>query len=102
MLVSWYVSMEQVPSLIQVQRTNTCLLSQQVWDIHAQQVKAILKGHRQAVYGLDYSRDGQIIVSGSGDQTVRIWETRDMTGSPCRVCECHVYGGVITAFVCSS
>lgn len=34
----------------------------------------ILKGHEQDIYSLDFSRDGRIIVSGSGDQTARIWD----------------------------
>jgi glucose repression regulatory protein TUP1 len=34
----------------------------------------ILKGHEQDIYSLDFSRDGKIIVSGSGDQTARIWD----------------------------
>jgi hypothetical protein len=33
-----------------------------------------LKGHEQDVYSLDYSRDGKILASGSGDHTAKIWE----------------------------
>lgn len=33
-----------------------------------------LKGHEQDIYSLDFSRDGKTIVSGSGDQTARIWD----------------------------
>jgi len=40
----------------------------------------ILKGHEQDIYSLDFSRDGRIIVSGSGDQTARVW---DMETSKC-------------------
>jgi glucose repression regulatory protein TUP1 len=35
----------------------------------------VLKGHEQDIYSLDFSRDGRIIVSGSGDQTARVWDT---------------------------
>ena len=30
-------------------------------------------GHEQDIYSLDFSRDGELIVSGSGDKTARIW-----------------------------
>jgi glucose repression regulatory protein TUP1 len=42
-----------------------------------------LKGHEQDVYSLDFSRDGTIIVSGSGDQTARVWDME--TGKPLHV-----------------
>lgn len=30
-------------------------------------------GHEQDIYSLDFSRDGRILASGSGDTTTRIW-----------------------------
>lgn len=39
-----------------------------------------MKGHEQDIYSLDFSRDGRIIVSGSGDQTARVW---DMESGKC-------------------
>lgn len=33
-----------------------------------------MRGHEQDIYSLDFSRDGAIIVSGSGDQTARVWD----------------------------
>ena len=36
-------------------------------------------GHQQEVYTLDFSLDGRLIVSGSGDKTVRIWDMIDGT-----------------------
>ena len=33
-----------------------------------------LEGHQSRIYSLDYSRDGQFIVSGSEDGTARIWD----------------------------
>ena len=31
-------------------------------------------GHQQEIYSLDFSLDGRLIVSGSGDKTARIWD----------------------------
>ena len=35
---------------------------------------AILKGHMRSVYSVSFSPDGKRIVSGSGDETIRIWD----------------------------
>ena len=36
-------------------------------------------GHRQEIYSLDFSLDGRLLVSGSGDKTVRIWYMYDVS-----------------------
>lgn len=36
-------------------------------------------GHQQEIYSLDFSTDGRLIVSGSGDKTARIWDMVDGT-----------------------
>lgn len=33
-----------------------------------------MSGHEQDIYSLEFSRDGRILVSGSGDRTARIWD----------------------------
>ena len=36
-----------------------------------------MDGHQQEVYSLDFSRDGRLIISGSVDNTIRIWDLYD-------------------------
>ena len=36
---------------------------------------AILRGHSRPVYGLDFSLDERLLLSASGDGTVRLWST---------------------------
>jgi glucose repression regulatory protein TUP1 len=45
----------------------------QIWDIQAGTICRVFEGHQQEIYSLDFSQDGQLIVSGSGDKTARIW-----------------------------
>lgn len=37
----------------------------------------VFEGHQQEIYSLDFSKDGRLIVSGSGDRTTRIWSMLD-------------------------
>ena len=46
----------------------------QIWDIAKGRVQQVFDGHQQTVYSLDFSRDGRLIISGSGDNTIRIWD----------------------------
>lgn len=34
----------------------------------------MLPGHEQDIYSLDFSKDGRLIASGSGDRSARIWD----------------------------
>ena len=38
------------------------------------EVKALLKGHKNVILGLAFSPNGNRLISGSGDKTVRIWD----------------------------
>lgn len=39
-------------------------------------------GHQQEIYSLEFSRDGRLIVSGSGDKTARVWDITAAEGGP--------------------
>ena len=56
--------------------------NKQIWDIAKKRIRHIFDGHQQEIYSLDFSRDGRLIVSGSGDKTTRIW---DMYDKSCKV-----------------
>jgi WD40 repeat protein len=44
-------------------------------DVGRRQVVAELRGHREYVHAVDWSPDGTRLISGSGDMTVRLWES---------------------------
>jgi general transcriptional corepressor TUP1 len=54
----------------------------QIWDIQKKSIRNVFDGHQQEIYSLDFSQDGRLIVSGSGDKTARIWS---MQGGACTV-----------------
>ena len=53
------------------------LRSLQIWDIAKQRIQQVFDGHQLEVYSLDFSRDGRLLISGSGDNTIRIWDLYD-------------------------
>ncbi|MFN4261975.1 MAG: hypothetical protein ACK4RK_22065 [Gemmataceae bacterium] len=44
-----------------------------LWDVATETVGATLRGHSRAVTSIAYAADGQTLVSGSADTTVRFW-----------------------------
>ncbi|KZV76053.1 WD40 repeat-like protein [Peniophora sp. CONT] len=47
----------------------------QIWDaVTGNRVGESLEGHRGALYSVAYSPDGERIVSGSSNHSVRVWE----------------------------
>ena len=55
-----------------------------------------LEGHNEAVLALDFSPDGESLVSGSGDTTVRIWDI--LTETPLYTCEAHKHWVLAVCF----
>ena len=55
------------------------ILPLQIWDIAKKRIRTVFDGHQQEIYSLDFSADGRLIVSGSGDKTARIWDMVDGT-----------------------
>jgi len=55
-------------------------------DRHSSRLLMTLTGHENEINSVSYSPDGQLLVSGSKDGTVRIWNTRtgEETMSPLR------------------
>src|SRR5262249_16454024 len=46
-----------------------------LWDVATGTEVARLQGHRNYVFSLAFSPDGTTLASGSGDFTVRLWDT---------------------------
>lgn len=67
----------------------------QIWEIQSGQIRNQFAGHEQDIYSLDYSADGRLIASGSGDRTVRVW---DVTKNQC-VMSFTIEDGVTTVAI---
>ena len=63
-------------------RTNTQLGIAQIWEIAKKRILRVFDGHQQEIYSLDFSLDGRLIVSGSGDKTARIWDMANAEAQP--------------------
>lgn len=50
-----------------------------VWDIRTYTLKTKLRGHTGSVLALEYAPDKRWLFSSSGDSTVRVWSTDDLT-----------------------
>ena len=44
-----------------------------LWDVETGQNLTTLRGHRDALITIAYSRDGTLLASGSKDKTIKIW-----------------------------
>ncbi len=45
-----------------------------IWDISSASQLCELRGHKYTVYQLVFSRDGALLASGGGDNTVKLWD----------------------------
>ena len=45
-----------------------------LYDAHTREVVSLLTGHAREVFGMAFSPDAQTLASGSGDNTIRLWE----------------------------
>jgi WD40 repeat protein len=48
-----------------------------IWDLETGQTLTTLQGHTYGVRAVAITPDGRRDVSGSGDDTVRVWDLRD-------------------------
>jgi len=53
------------------------LLTLQIWDIASESIHHKFREHRKEVCSLAFSSDGRLVVSGSADQTAKIWNVAD-------------------------
>jgi WD40 repeat protein len=44
-----------------------------LWDLRANRIRFRLAGHSHGISGLAFSREGDVLASGSLDQTIRLW-----------------------------
>jgi WD40 repeat protein len=78
--------------LLRVRLNNWILCPKQVWNLESKLQMHTLKGHRGEIYAVEFSSDGNTMLSASGDRTVRVWgathlnaDTSDELERSCRV-----------------
>ena len=45
-----------------------------IWDVCTGQLRTVLRGHSDYVRAVAFSHDGQILATGSGDETIKLWD----------------------------
>src|SRR3990167_7613569 len=52
-----------------------------LWDVETQQARSVLQGHSNYVFCVSFNPMGNIIASGSFDESIKLWDVR--SGSSC-------------------
>jgi len=47
-----------------------------LWDLGSGKLLKKMVGHKSTIYSLDFSKESSILVSGSADGTVRLWDVK--------------------------
>ena len=58
-----------------------------IWSDSGRGQECTLRGHSGSVYSVAFSPDGKHVLSGSDDETVKIWDAQ--TGKEVSVLVCH-------------
>jgi eukaryotic-like serine/threonine-protein kinase len=69
----------------------------EIWDIIMRQRVAVLKGHVRLIEAVDFSRDGNTLVSGGVDEIVRFWDIQKGMAAGAVACIGHCINSVATS-----
>jgi WD40 repeat protein len=73
LLLSMAAETRNLPKTKLVRISNDGMI--RLWDVQRGLLIRTLKGHTNIVFSLAFSAEGQALVSGSSDQTIKIWDT---------------------------